>query len=265
MSRQQVSISTDLEDFSRPKESPQKPPDLKPHHRPCDHQQQVSLPSRSGDLSHKSCPLAAGWSPNQEVLWWVLSSFWHLLFGSETQSSQTSPTIKMDGRSNKFSSVFGIKTLIKEEEEHLSPGGKDRAPASPAPCPQSRPATGPHASRLTTTCPPGMFHPQPPPNIHPLHQGHISRSDLLRKDLKVFGSCCTTKHFPGFYMNISVPGEPINTRQQFRHRGRRGLEDAACQFSRAVYKCLRGVCCKQKPGQILLIKWDLPISLLTAA
>lgn len=95
--------------------------------------------------------------PGQEVLWWVLSSFWHLLFGSETQSSQTPPTIKMDGRSNKFSSVFGIKTLIKEEEEHLSPGGKDRAPASPAPCPQSPPAQ--------VLMPPGS--PQPVPRHVP--------------------------------------------------------------------------------------------------
>lgn len=145
------------------------------------------------------------------------------------------------------------------------PRWQGQSTCQPSPMSPESSSTGPHASRLTTTCPPGMFRPQPPPNIHPLHQGHISQSDLLRKDLKAFGSCCTTKHFPGFYMNISVPGEPINTRQQFRHRGRHGLEDAACQFSSAVYKCLRGVCCKQKPGQILLIKWDLPISLLTAA
>lgn len=116
MSRQQVNISIDLENLSRPKESPQKTPDRKPHHQPCDHQWRVSLPSSSGDLSHKPCPLAVGWSPNQEVSWWVLSSFWHLLFESETQSSQAPPTIKMDGRSNKYSSVFGIKELIKEEE-----------------------------------------------------------------------------------------------------------------------------------------------------
>lgn len=263
MSRQLVSISVELEDFSRPKESPQKPPHLKPHHRPRDHQWQVSLPSRSGDLSHKPCPLAAGWSPNQEVSWRVLSSFWHLLFGSETQSSQVPPTIKMDGRSNKYSSVSGIKALMKEEEEHLSTGGKDRASASPAhvprvlqcrsSCPQAHHSLSPwHVPSLAA------------PHFHPSCWGHISQPSLIQKDLKAFGSCCTTKHFPGSYMNVSIPGEPMNTQQRFQHRGRRRLEDAACQFSSAANEHLGGVCCKQKAGQILLIRWDLPISLLTA-
>lgn len=35
--KQQVSVCADLENFSRPKESPEKPPGLTPHHRPSDH------------------------------------------------------------------------------------------------------------------------------------------------------------------------------------------------------------------------------------
>lgn len=122
MSRQQFSINIDLEDLSRPKESSQ---NLKPHHQPHDHQQQVSLPGNGDDLSQKPCSLAAGWSPNQEVSRWILSSFWHLLFGSEKQSPQAPPITKTDRGSNKCSSVFGIKALINEKEEHLSAVGKD--------------------------------------------------------------------------------------------------------------------------------------------
>lgn len=133
----------------------------------------------------------------------------------------------------------------------------------PSPMSSESSSAGPHAPRLTTTCPPGMSHPQLPHNIHPSHRGPISQSAFIQKELKAFGNCCTTKHFPGFSVNISVPGEPINTRQWFRHRGRRGLEDTACQFSSAAYEFLGGVCCKQKAVQNLLIRWDLPISTLT--
>lgn len=55
--------------------------------------------------------------------------------------------------SNKSFSGFGIKALIKEEEEHLSPGGKDRTSASPAPCPQSPP--------VQVLLPPGSAQPVP--------------------------------------------------------------------------------------------------------
>lgn len=56
-------------------------------------------------------------------------------------------------QSYKCFSVFGIKALIKEEEEHLSPGGKDRTSASPTPCPQS--------PLVQVPMPPGSAQPVP--------------------------------------------------------------------------------------------------------
>lgn len=180
--------------------------------------------------------------------------------------------IILTGTSNHKNGQEKQQVLLSVSHKSIHKGGR-RAPrprwqgqsiCQPSPMSPESSSAGPHAPQAHHDLSPWHVPSSAAHSIHPFHRGDISQSGLIRKDLKAFGSCCTTKHFPSFYVNISVPGEPINTRQRFRHQGRCRLEDAACQFSSAAYERLGGVCCKRRAGQILLIRWDLPISLLTA-